>query len=611
MARNTFRGRGVFSPENKQLLQNAVSAGVMCSICSKNDAAQVAARLSAEGVAELFVFPSVNWSPKGNRVEEIIREMNLRPVNVMFIDDNPSNREEVMQCCPGVTAEDVTVIPALRDFFAQRTHIDPTHDRLARYRLLEKKRNFQAQAGSNLEFLRQSNIRVQVGEDCAENLSRIHDLVSRSNQLNFTKVRSTAAELEELFRTPGVNCGYVTVADNFGDYGIVGFYAVKDGKLLHFTFSCRTLGMGVEQYLYCMLGKPELTVVGEVSSDVNTPEVDWIHCGTGGESREKADISSRKILIKGPCDLQQIFAYIAQGQDIITEFVYVNDRGIRIAQGNHTTHILQSRTLPEREKERLARELLFGDEDMYHTRMFDPDLDYIVFSLFSDPNFGLYRERKTGIIVAYGEYVNDITDKSRWDTYINGEVHLANCKFTREDLEWFAREYEYIGRLTPEAIVDNLEEIYRHINPQAVLILVLGSETKYENNSQSAYEDRHEYHQKLNAAVRAWKAGKDRVQLLDVNRHITGQSDFTNNINHFARSVYYNMSNDLVSIIEATGGGKLKKNNALWVYVTKQFHRAKKSQPKWRHSSAKSWANNKIRQVYRSPGIPDFCKTKR
>ena len=66
-------GEVFFSPENKQLLQNAVSAGVMCSICSKNDAAQVAARLSAEGVAELFVFPSVNWSPKGNRVEEIIR----------------------------------------------------------------------------------------------------------------------------------------------------------------------------------------------------------------------------------------------------------------------------------------------------------------------------------------------------------------------------------------------------------------------------------------------------------------------------------------------------------------------------------------------------------
>lgn len=43
-----------------------------------------------------------------------------------------------------------------------------------------------------------------------------------------------------------VNSGYIMVRDNFGDYGIVGFYTLKENNLIHFVFSCRILGMGIE-----------------------------------------------------------------------------------------------------------------------------------------------------------------------------------------------------------------------------------------------------------------------------------------------------------------------------------------------------------------------------
>ncbi len=45
----------------------------------------------------------------------------------------------------------------------------------------------------------------------------------------------------------------------YGEYGIVGFYAVKDNTLVHFLFSCRTLGMGIEQYTYEKIGCPKLS----------------------------------------------------------------------------------------------------------------------------------------------------------------------------------------------------------------------------------------------------------------------------------------------------------------------------------------------------------------
>ncbi len=36
---------------------------------------------------------------------------------------------------------------------------------------------------------------------------------------------------------------------------------------MHFLFSCRVLNMGVEQWIYNRLGRPELTINGEVSDD--------------------------------------------------------------------------------------------------------------------------------------------------------------------------------------------------------------------------------------------------------------------------------------------------------------------------------------------------------
>ena len=71
-------------------------------------------------------------------------------------------------------------------------------------------------------------------------------------------------ELRELIANKDIKKGYVSVKDKFGDYGIVGFFAVENNKLIHFLFSCRTVGQGVEQYVYAQLGSTALTITGDV-----------------------------------------------------------------------------------------------------------------------------------------------------------------------------------------------------------------------------------------------------------------------------------------------------------------------------------------------------------
>lgn len=566
-------GSVVMPKEHIQLVKDMVDSGVMCSICSKNDEQPVLDELENKGLRGLFVFNSINWSPKGERVKQIVTEMNLRQPNVVFIDDNPSNRGEVKTSCPDIDVEDVDIIPELISYFRTIEKKDIEHKRLKQYNVLEEKQSFKANFASNEEFLKQSNVVVELFTDCMNHKERILDLINRSNQLNFTKIRLQESELDELLSDTNIKCGYAQVRDNFGDYGIVGFYAVENGVAKHFVFSCRTLGMGVEQFVYKQIGEPMLNIQGDVSSSPYEPNPYWINQDSN-DVKEKDHLNAGKVLVKGPCDMQQMFAYIADGGGIFTEFVYVNDRGVSIESANHTCHIVQSLTLDAATKERLAKELPFGDEKMYDTIAFDEDVDFIVLSLFTDPNLGLYKERKTGAIVAFGEYVNNLTDVTQWPDFIDNKVFTANCNFSQDFLNDFTERFEYLGRISQEAIIENLNIIFSHIQPRAHLILVIGSETEYLKNTKDAYADRHIYNRKLNKLVRDWaKSKSERVHLIDVNNYIDGQESFTNNINHFVRIVYYKMSNDVVRIINENRQIKLAKNSKLKVIIDDYYNR--------------------------------------
>ena len=68
----------------------------MCSICSKNDFQQGKDALEKLGIWDLFVFPHIAWSAKGQAIAQMIDEMGLRDENVLFLDDNHLNLEEAV-----------------------------------------------------------------------------------------------------------------------------------------------------------------------------------------------------------------------------------------------------------------------------------------------------------------------------------------------------------------------------------------------------------------------------------------------------------------------------------------------------------------------------------
>lgn len=317
-----------------RMVRTLADRGIVSSICSKNDRAAALARLEEMGVREFFVFPHIDWTPKGQAIAAQLSDMGLRAENALFLDDNPMNLEEAAFFNPGLMCLDVREgVPDLAAHPRLAGKDDRERTRLAQYRALESKRSEQRESGlSNEEFLRQSGIRLRYEYDLEAHWDRVLELLNRTNQLNFTKRRvetpEAEAELRALLAMPGAHAGLVEARDRYGDYGYVGIFVMvlraSGSRLEHFAFSCRTLSMGVEQFVHQGLGRPEITIAGPVANPLDTPgTVDWIEevadfesgAGTGGAGH---------LCLVGGCDLLQMAFYCGGTRD---EFVNIVRNG--------------------------------------------------------------------------------------------------------------------------------------------------------------------------------------------------------------------------------------------------------------------------------------------
>lgn len=533
------------------LIHASLDRGIVHSICSKNDFEKTKSFLISEGLWDLFVFPSINWEPKGNRVKGIIRDMNLRPANTLFVDDNPSNLHEAVYCCPELqicTPEDIAA--SAENVFAL-PNVDTGRPRLAQYKLLEKKTASQKDFSSNEAFLMSCNIRVEFHDDCAQQLDRIHDLILRSNQLNYTKFRQSKEELAEYLKREDTQAAYITVQDNFGDYGIVGFYMLAEGKAVHYLFSCRTLGMLVEQYVYVKIGCPDLQVNGDVITQLNREDVPrWINqeAPVSAGTSTKMDTGRGKLLFKGPCDISQIFSFLEQTDCVTTEFTYMNDRGISVEGHNHTSQMVTSLLAEDFQKAQMIQDAPWLDTQMLDNSQWQKN-DAIIFSMLTDGNLGIYQHKGSGLQIALCEKYYDLTDPKNWQAYTEGKIFTSFIQFTEDSLKNFAEKYRYLDNSDGNITLSNLDILYKALAKDAKLILLLGSEIPFAGCENPSYEGRHIFHKLLNEKIRQWAQDKNNVYLIEITRYIKSQKDYTDTINHFQKKVYFHIAQELSRIL--------------------------------------------------------------
>lgn len=546
---------------NIEFVKQLTDKGIINSICSKNDFNASINKLIEFGIYDYFVFPSINWEPKGKRIGQMIDYMQLRAENVLFIDDNILNLEEAKYYSKDLLTGMPDIIDSLIEQLPLIAKDDKNHARLRQYKILEKKHRDEKFSNSNEEFLFASNIRMQICKNCIDVIDRISEMILRTNQLNYTKLRSTEEELRIVIKDETYDCAYIKVRDNYGDYGIIGFYAYKDKTLTHFLFSCRIMGMGIEQYVYSKLNCPELNVEGEVANYVNKGQAPkWIYEEepvTTDLTKETAINFNQKgaessILVKGPCDMEQVFQFLDLNRTTFSdkEVTFTNEKtGVSIESYNHTYHVVQALTLSEESKEKVIFEIPFSHFKLYETNLFSTQYKIVFFSLFTDPNLGLYRRKETGEYLAFGEWIYDLTNEKCWHGYINGTIFNANCHFNTQSLIDFKNRYEYLGRITVKQIIENLKFIREHMDQSTVLVLFLGSELEFKKNIQPAYADRHIYHKTLNQEVRNLINCYDNIKIIEFSNYVKQQSDYFNNINHFIKPIYYQVAKEISLLV--------------------------------------------------------------
>lgn len=534
--------------DNIEIVKCLVDRGIMNSIVSKNDFNRAIDVLKKWEMDKYFVFPQISWNPKGEKVKNLLSIMKLRAENVVFVDDNISNLEEVKFYNPGIEAVIASEFTkSVLNESAFKGKDDKKHSRLAQYKILEKRTEEEAKYSSNEEFLRMSNIRINICEDCINEIDRIAELIERTNQLNYTKVRSSKEELNGLINDDSVECRYITAKDNFGEYGIVGFYALRDNILEHFLFSCRVLGFGVERYIYQKLNRPYISVVGEVTTPLDEGGcVDWI---TEGDSNECSTISEetkkdtqKRILMVSGCDLEQACAYLKGSFRLEQEFATVIDgKEIRTSD---SSQLVNSLILDKATKEELCANIPFFDKSVtFESKMFSDDYGVVIYSVVDDYIRGMYKHNTKDYYIGCGGFHDQ-------DLYLT--------RYTDEELKYFKENFTFVGKESSDIFEKNLETIISNISKDTKIILINGIDLDVSDWIDKVFIERN---REMNKVVDDIVARFDNVFLVDMRKIVTDREKLIKKDNrHFDRSTYHAMAIEIAQLCES---GSADKNLAV------------------------------------------------
>lgn len=237
--------------------------GVILAVCSKNNEKDVLALWEKNPfviLKEKYISAyRINWNNKADNIKELSNELNIGLDSLVFVDDNPAERELVRLVLPEVEVPDFPNDPYELPVFFQRL----VDNYFKIYSITEEDRKKTQQYKANLmrskeshnytnieEYIRSMNIVVEVLKADKYNIPRIAQLTQKTNQFNLTTYRYTDSDILQFIRNKGeVLC--LNVSDKFGDHGITGVIMIerKDRSAFIDTFllSCRVLGKGIEK----------------------------------------------------------------------------------------------------------------------------------------------------------------------------------------------------------------------------------------------------------------------------------------------------------------------------------------------------------------------------
>lgn len=243
----------------QKYIKECSSLGIILNINSKNDYDNAIAGLNhSDGILKPddFIVIKANWEPKSHNLESIANELNLGIDSLVFVDDNPAEREIINQTFPNVATPEINIpyqyIQTIdhSGFFEVTSISKEDFKKNEMYKENIKRDNLLKSCTNYDDYLKSLDMKATIDNFIPLYMARIAQLTNKSNQFNLTTKRYSQAEIEGVAGNSEYIPLYGKLEDKFGDNGVVSVVIGKQNdKRLDidlWIMSCRVLKRDME-----------------------------------------------------------------------------------------------------------------------------------------------------------------------------------------------------------------------------------------------------------------------------------------------------------------------------------------------------------------------------
>lgn len=246
--------------------------GILLAVASKNDLANAVLPFDQHPETVLrrndFSAFVANWEDKVSNLQRIASQLQIGLDSLVFFDDDAAERQRVREALPDVAVPEVPEDPAdyplclsEAGYFESIAFTKEDQERSLQYRALAEQVRVEESGGSLEEFLNGLGMEMAASPFDRVGLSRIAQLINKSNQFNLTTRRYTEAQVEQMIRDDRWLTFQFRLKDRLVDHGMISVLIAEpvpkfenEGlKITTWLMSCRVVGRHVEREILNIL----------------------------------------------------------------------------------------------------------------------------------------------------------------------------------------------------------------------------------------------------------------------------------------------------------------------------------------------------------------------
>ena len=257
-------GIGKAFTEFQYWIKKLKNRGIILAVCSKNTEAVAKEAFEKHPdmvlkLADIAAF-KINWENKVDNIRQIQSVLNIGFDSMVFLDDNPFERNMVRESIPAITVPELPEDPAnyleylySLNLFETVSFSQEDATRTQQYQKEALRNTTQALYTNESDYLKSLNMLSAVHGFNKFNTPRVAQLSQRSNQYNLRTIRYTEGSIEMLINQPDYFSFAFTLEDRFGDNGLISFIILKKESpeilfIDNWVMSCRVLKRGMEDF---------------------------------------------------------------------------------------------------------------------------------------------------------------------------------------------------------------------------------------------------------------------------------------------------------------------------------------------------------------------------